>query len=89
MNQMLGGWYSNFHGGRLCPEMQSKFTYLAFMNFQEQMQSVLNKKLEHIHYNNVHIPYQRAFQAVWLYMYNCTTVLILVQAPTENQTLSG
>ena len=39
--------------------------YIAFMNFREQIQFTL-KKLEHCTATNVHIPNERAIQAVWL-----------------------
>ena len=37
------------------------------MNFREQIQFTL-KKLEHCTTTNVHIPNERAIQAVWLYI---------------------
>ena len=56
------------------------------MNFREQIQFT-SKKLEHCTATNVHIPNERAIQAVWLHiqLYNLG---ILVQFPKGNQTLS-
>ena len=59
------------------------------MNFQEQIQFT-SKKLEHCTATNVHIPNERAIQAVWLHiqLYNlgihCTS-----SVSKGNQTLSG
>ena len=66
---------------------KANLQYIAFMNFQEQIQFTL-KKLEHCTETNVHIPNERAIQAVWLHiqLYNLS---ILVQFPKGNQILSG
>ena len=66
---------------------KANLQYIASMNFQEQIQFTL-KKLEHCTATNVHIPNERAIQAVWLHiqLYNLS---ILVQFPKGNQILSG
>ena len=46
---------------------KANLQYIAFMNFQEQIQFTL-KKLEHCTATNVHIPNERAIQAVWLHI---------------------
>ena len=38
------------------------------MNLQEQIQFTFIKKLEHSTATNVHIPNERAMQAVWLHI---------------------
>ena len=70
-----------------CKMVYLQYIHVAFMNFREQIQFTL-KKLEHCTATNVHIPNERAIQAVWLHiqLYNLG---ILVQFPKGNQTLSG
>ena len=52
---------------------RANLQYIAFMNFQEQIKFTL-KKLEHCTATNVHIPNERAIQAVWFgCTYSCTT----------------
>ena len=66
---------------------KANLQYIAFMNFQEQIQFTSTlKKLEHCTATNVHIPNERAIQAVWLHiqLYNLS---ILVQFPKANQIL--
>ena len=47
---------------------KANLQYIAFMNFQEQIQFTL-KQLEHCTATNVHIPNERAIQAVWLHIH--------------------
>ena len=51
---------------------KANLQYIAFMNFREEIQFTL-KKLEHGTATNVHIPNERAIQAVWLHVVSCTT----------------
>ena len=46
---------------------RANLQYIALMNLQEQIQFTL-KKLEHCTATNVHIPNERAMQAVWLHI---------------------
>ena len=46
---------------------KANLQYIAFMNFQEQIQFTL-KQLEHCTATHVHIANERAIQAVWLHI---------------------
>ena len=46
---------------------RANLQYMALMNFREQIQFTL-KKREHCTATNVHIPNERAIQAVWLHI---------------------
>ena len=66
-NNASGDGTQTFTAAGSALRCRANLQYIALMNLQEQIQFTL-KKLEHCTATNVHIPNERAMQAVWLHI---------------------